>query len=95
MAERAELRKQVLEALEGLPPAQRAVVVQRYYLGLSEAEMSESGSSPRGTIKWRLNAARRKLSGMLRRSSFSAAGASANIVAHNDRPTKKDHDERA
>jgi RNA polymerase sigma-70 factor (ECF subfamily) len=95
MAERADLRERVLAALNGLPPGQRAVVVQRYYLGMSEAEMSESGSSPPGTIKWRLNAARGKLSGILRRSSFAAAGASANIVAHNDRPTKKDHDERA
>jgi RNA polymerase sigma-70 factor (ECF subfamily) len=95
MAERADLRKRVLEALEGLSPSQRAVIVQRYYLGMSEAEMSESGSSPPGTIKWRLNAARRRLSGILRRSSFAAAGASSNVVVHNDRPTKRDHDERA
>jgi RNA polymerase sigma-70 factor (ECF subfamily) len=95
LAERAELRKRVLEVLDGLPPAQRAVVVQRYYLGMSEAEMSGGGSSPPGTIKWRLHAARKKLSEILHPPSFSAAGAQANVVVHNNRPKKEDHDERA
>lgn len=66
LAEEAEDRRRVWAALEKLPPAQRAVIVQRYYLDLSEAEMSESGNSPPGTIKWRLNAARRRLSKLLR-----------------------------
>jgi DNA-directed RNA polymerase specialized sigma24 family protein len=56
----------VWAALEKLPPAQRAAVVQRYYLGMSEAEMSEGGGSPPGTIKSRLYAARRRLSKLLR-----------------------------
>ena len=41
-------------------------MVQRYYLGMSEAEMAESGASPAGTIKSRLNAARKGLSRILR-----------------------------
>ncbi len=53
-------------ALEKLPPAQRAAIVQRYYLGLSEGEMARMGGSPVGTIKWRLHAARRRLSKLLR-----------------------------
>jgi RNA polymerase sigma-70 factor (ECF subfamily) len=65
-AEEAEERQRVWTALEKLPPSQRAAVVQRYYLGMSEAEMSEGGGSPPGTIKSRLYAARRRLSKLLR-----------------------------
>jgi RNA polymerase sigma-70 factor, ECF subfamily len=95
LAERTDLRKRVLEALDGLPPAQRAVVVQRYYLGMSETEMSGGGKSPPGTIKWRLHAARKKLSEILHPPSFAAAGAPANVVAHNARRNQENHDERA
>jgi len=66
LLEEAEERGRVWAALEKLPPAQRAVVVQRYYLDMSEAEMSEGGSLPSGTIKWRLHAARKRLSELLR-----------------------------
>lgn len=66
LAEESEERRRVWAALKKLPPSQRAVVVQRYYLGMSEAEMSDSGSSPPGTIKWRLHAARKRLSELLR-----------------------------
>ena len=65
MAEEAETSRRVWRAMEELPPAQRAVIVQRYYLGMSEAEMSQSGQSPPGTIKSRLNAARKGLSKLL------------------------------
>lgn len=66
LAERAEAQRRVWRALEQLSPVQRAAVVQRYYLGMSEAEMAGSGVSPPGTIKSRLNAARRSLSKLLR-----------------------------
>lgn len=65
-AEEAEERRRIWAALEKLPPAQRAAVVQRYYLGMSEAEMAEGASSPPGTIKWRLHAARKSLAKLLR-----------------------------
>jgi len=66
LAERAELRFAVWAALGRLSPAERAAVVQRYYLGLSEQEMAaESGCSP-GTIKWRLHQARERLRHWLR-----------------------------
>ena len=64
--EEAEERRRVWAALAKLPPAQRAAVVQRYYLGMSEAEMAGSGDSPPGTIKWRLHAACKRLSNLLR-----------------------------
>ena len=66
LAEEAEERRRVWTALEKLPPVQRAAIVQRYYLGMSEAEMAGSASSPPGTIKWRLHAAKQKLAKLLR-----------------------------
>jgi RNA polymerase sigma-70 factor, ECF subfamily len=77
LAEEAEERRRVWAALEKLPPAQRAAVVQRYYLGMSEAEMAEGAGHPTGTIKSRLHAARRGLSRLLgvRVSAEAAPGA--------------------
>ena len=66
LLEEAEERHRVWRALAKLPPAQRAAIVQRYYLGMSEAEMAGDDGSPPGTIKWRLHAARRRLSKLLR-----------------------------
>ena len=66
LAEEEETRREVWEALAELPPAQRAAVVQRYYLGMSEKEMAEEGASPPGTIKWRLHAAKKSLAKLLR-----------------------------
>ena len=69
LAEAGEVRRRVWQALEELPPIQRAAIVERYYLGLSEAEMSERDASPPGTIKRRLHDARKGLSKLLRRQS--------------------------
>jgi RNA polymerase sigma-70 factor (ECF subfamily) len=66
VAEAADLRQIVWNALGKLPPAQRAAIVLRYYLGLSEAEMAEQLACPPGTIKWRLHAARKRLQRLLR-----------------------------
>jgi RNA polymerase sigma-70 factor (ECF subfamily) len=55
----------VWAALGTLPVAQRVAVVQRYYLGLSEAEMSVAQACPPNTVKWRLHAARLRLRGLL------------------------------
>ncbi|CAN5569323.1 sigma-70 family RNA polymerase sigma factor [soil metagenome] len=65
LAEASEDRRRVWAALEKLSPVQRAAIVQRYYLGMSEAEMAKSGMSPPGTIKWRLHAARKSLAKLL------------------------------
>jgi RNA polymerase sigma-70 factor (ECF subfamily) len=59
------LKWQIMEALAELPPRQRAVIVQRYYLEMSEQEMSEALDSPPGTVKWLLNAARTRLRTLL------------------------------
>jgi RNA polymerase sigma-70 factor (ECF subfamily) len=59
------LKWQIMEVLLDLPPRQRAVIVQRYYLEMSEQEMSEALDSPPGTVKWLLNAARTRLRALL------------------------------
>ena len=59
LAEEAEERRRVWAAMAKLPPVQRAAIVQRYYLGMSEAEMGEDAGRPPGTIKSRLHAAGR------------------------------------
>jgi len=59
------LKWQISEALADLPPRQRAAIVQRYYLEMSEKEMAEALDSPPGTVKWLLNAARTRLRSLL------------------------------
>jgi len=59
------LKWQISETLAKLPPRQRAVIVQRYYLEMSEKEMSEALDTPPGTVKWLLNAARTRLRALL------------------------------
>jgi RNA polymerase sigma-70 factor (ECF subfamily) len=61
----SELRQAMHSALDVLPPAQRAAIVMRYYLGLDEAEMAGEMAVPEGTVKWRLHAARVRLRGLL------------------------------
>lgn len=59
------LKWQITEALAKLPPRQRAAIVQRYYLEMSEKEMAEALEAPAGTVKWLLNAARARLRALL------------------------------
>ncbi len=64
-AEFAELKRSILAAVAALPPRQRAAVVQRYYLEMSEAEMATALEAAPGTVKWLLNAARARLRALL------------------------------
>ena len=57
--DRGELRERIAE----LPENMRAVLLLRYYEGMSEAEMAEILDIPRGTVKSRLHAALRRLRG--------------------------------
>jgi RNA polymerase sigma-70 factor (ECF subfamily) len=65
LIEASETNAELYAAISNLAPAQRAVIVQRYFLGLSEAEMSDQLGVPAGTIKSRLFAARRTLRQLL------------------------------
>jgi RNA polymerase sigma-70 factor (ECF subfamily) len=61
----AEIQGQIWSALQKLSPRQRAVIVQRYFLEMSEAEMAKDSGTAPGTIKWLLNAARTRLRSLL------------------------------
>ena len=61
LIEQKETRENILSAIQSLPPDQRAVVVMRYYLEMSEADMSTKMDRPLSTIKWWLRDARKRL----------------------------------
>ena len=63
--ESIEVQDQIWDAMQKLSPRQRAVIVQRYFLEMSEKEMAETAGSAVGTVKWMLNAARERLRGLL------------------------------
>jgi RNA polymerase sigma-70 factor, ECF subfamily len=67
--EYSELRNGIVTALKQLPPRERVVIVQRYYLDMSEKEMAVALDAPPGTVKWLLNAARTKLRDLLGREA--------------------------
>jgi RNA polymerase sigma-70 factor (ECF subfamily) len=63
--ESLEIQNQIWDAMQKLSPRQRAVIVQRYFLEMSEKEMAEQSGAAAGTIKWLLNAARERLRTLL------------------------------
>jgi RNA polymerase sigma-70 factor (ECF subfamily) len=65
MVTMTERNEAVWQALTRLTPKQRAAVVMRYYLELSEAEMAKELEIAPGTVKWRLHTARERLRQML------------------------------
>lgn len=74
LAEVADTRQAVWRALRRLSPRQRAAIVQRYYLGLSEAEMAEKLSISPGSVKRHLHAARKQLRALLSPFKFFKRG---------------------
>jgi RNA polymerase sigma-70 factor (ECF subfamily) len=60
-----QLQEEVWQALGKLTPKQRSVIVMRYYLDMSEAEMSDKLEIASGTVKWHLYAARERLRALL------------------------------
>ena len=63
--ESIEIQNQIWDAMQNLSPRQKAVIVQRYFLEMSEAEMAKESGTAAGTVKWMLNAARERLRGLL------------------------------
>ena len=61
LLEQKQTRENILNAIQSLPPEQRAVIVMRYYLDMSEADMSTKMERPLSTIKWWLRDARKRL----------------------------------
>jgi RNA polymerase sigma-70 factor (ECF subfamily) len=61
LVEQKETEQLILKAIQSLPPEQRAVVVMRYFLEMSEADLSTEMGRPLSTIKWWLREARKRL----------------------------------
>lgn len=57
----AQYIQEIQSVLAKLPARQRAAIVQRYYLEMSEKEMAEALEAAPGTVKWLLHTARTRL----------------------------------
>lgn len=68
LVEQKQTKESLLKAIRSLPPEQRAVVVMRYFLDLSEADMVAEMDRPLSTIKWWLRDARKRLYDMMSNS---------------------------
>jgi len=76
LVETQETRQMVWNALGKLTAEQRAVIVMRHFLEMSEAEMTEELDRPLTTIRWRLKTARsqlRKILGLFWRTDYQEA----------------------
>ena len=76
LVEMGELSQTVWHALQRLTPEQRAAVVMKYYLEMSEVEMTTALGRPVSTIKWRLYTARQRLRDLLRPKTSASTPAS-------------------
>ena len=65
-----ESKRLIWSALHQLPPEQRAVVVMRYFLDMSETDMATRLERPVSTVKWWLRSARERLGILLRASRY-------------------------
>jgi len=63
--EAVETRQEILDALYKLSPAQRASIVMKYFLDLSDADAAKELDVPAGTIRRRLHDARKRLGALL------------------------------
>lgn len=61
MIEQRELHRAVWIALSRLSPTQRAAIIQRYYLDMTEKDIATHSGVALGTLKWRLHTAREQL----------------------------------
>lgn len=66
VVETDETRRLVWEALEKLPPEQRAAIVMRHFLDMNESDMTRLLGRPITTVRWWLRVARSRLRDLLR-----------------------------
>jgi RNA polymerase sigma-70 factor, ECF subfamily len=67
LVETRDLYQAVWQALDQLPPTQRAAIVMRYFQDSSEADLTQIFQRPLTTVKWWLHAARGQLRRILQR----------------------------
>ena len=65
LVEQKETREIILKAMQCLTPEERAVIVMRYFLEMSEADMVTKMDRPLSTIKWWLREARKRLRNLI------------------------------
>lgn len=65
--EYSQIKDEIMNALGQLQARQRAVIVQRYYLDMSEKEMALALDAAPGTVKWLLNSARTSLRDLIKK----------------------------
>ena len=65
IVQRNEVREAIRKAFYKLSPQQKEAIILRYYLGFDEREMSAQMNIASGTVKWHLNAARKRLRSLL------------------------------
>jgi RNA polymerase sigma-70 factor (ECF subfamily) len=65
LLEQKQVHENILKAIESLSVDQRAVIVMRYFLEMSEADMSAKMERPLSTVKWWLRDARKRLRELL------------------------------
>ena len=61
LADTAENRRMVWDALQQLTPKQRAVAVMRYFLDMKDREISKELDRPLSSVKWSIHAAKKRL----------------------------------
>jgi RNA polymerase sigma-70 factor (ECF subfamily) len=61
VVEQNETRRVILNAIQSLPPGQRAVIVMKYFFDMPMSDMSMETGRPLSTIKWWLRDARKRL----------------------------------
>ena len=72
--EQQEMRGIILKAMQSLAPEQRAVIVMRYFLEMSEADMVTKLERPLSTVKWWLRDARDRLRKLLSSTQIEDGG---------------------
>jgi RNA polymerase sigma-70 factor, ECF subfamily len=63
--EQKQTHLNILRAIQSLSPEQRAVIVMRYFLEMSEADMVTKMERPLSTVKWWLREARKRLKNLI------------------------------
>jgi RNA polymerase sigma-70 factor (ECF subfamily) len=83
LADTAENKRMVWEALQQLTSKQRAVVIMRYFLDMKDREISRELNRPLSSVKWSIHAAKERL-----RSILGFEDVSESTVSSKDDPKR-------